>query len=273
MTPIEKHGPHWLKRDDYFTCNGIAGGKVRTCLHIATHTHMEGPGLLRSALPPARGLVTASARRSPQAQIVARVAASLGLPSECYVNKGDKNTPEMEDAIAHGANYHRHRSTWDNKAVEASKADFARIWARRGYRYVPFGMECQEAVTCTARAVPAHLPAGCRRILVPVGSGMSLAGILTGMAHHGHTVPVVGVCVGASPVKRLNRYAPRRWRDMVCLHDITADVPYGMHVDASIGDVVLDPHYEAKCVEFLEPGDLFWIIGIRPEVSDNETEP
>ena len=30
-----------------------------------------------------------------------------------------------------------------------------------------------------------------------------------------------------------------------------------------INGIILDPIYEAKCVEFLEENDLFWIIGKR----------
>jgi hypothetical protein len=30
-----------------------------------------------------------------------------------------------------------------------------------------------------------------------------------------------------------------------------------------LGDVELDPFFEAKCLPFLEPGDLFWIFAKR----------
>ncbi|KKK60758.1 hypothetical protein LCGC14_3021180, partial [marine sediment metagenome] len=40
-------------------------------------------------------------------------------------------------------------------------------------------------------------------------------------------------------------------------------VDYHTNVDAKIGGIKLDAVYEAKCIPFLEPGDLFWIVGIR----------
>jgi hypothetical protein len=30
-----------------------------------------------------------------------------------------------------------------------------------------------------------------------------------------------------------------------------------------VGEVELDPIFEAKCLPFLEAGDLFWLIAIR----------
>ncbi len=44
-----------------------------------------------------------------------------------------------------------------------------------------------------------------------------LAGILHGLTQAGFTVPVVGVVVGADPVKRLDKWAPIRWRDLCTL--------------------------------------------------------
>jgi hypothetical protein len=43
---------------------------------------------------------------------------------------------------------------------------------------------------------------------------MSLAGILHGLAQAAFTVPVVGVVVGADPVKRLDKWAPKHWRNL-----------------------------------------------------------
>jgi hypothetical protein len=31
----------------------------------------------------------------------------------------------------------------------------------------------------------------------------------------------------------------------------------------AVGEVELDPIFEAKCLPFLEAGDLFWLIAIR----------
>lgn len=72
---------------------------------------------------------------------------------------------------------------------------------------------------------------------------------------------MVGVVVGGDPAKRLAQYAPEGWADMVHLVSATSD--YHDAVDARLGTLELDAHYEAKCMEHLVPGDLLWVVGIR----------
>jgi hypothetical protein len=74
-------------------------------------------------------------------------------------------------------------------------------------------------------------------------------------------VPVVGVVVGASPVRHLDKRAPH-WRNRCQL--VRTGIDFHKRArDARLGDIELDPLFEAKCLRFLKPGDLFWIVGIR----------
>jgi hypothetical protein len=104
----------------------------------------------------------------------------------------------------------------------------------------------------------ANIPQDVRRLVVPVGSGMSLAGILHGLSG---AVKVLGVVVGADPTRRLARYAPWQWRWRCELR--RAPWPYDKRIKARLGDLELDPIYEAKCLPFLEPADALWVVGIR----------
>jgi len=61
-TPLQQVGNFLVKRDDLFEIAGVCGGKARTCWAMS-----QG----------APGLVTASTRTSPQANIVAHVAKAL----------------------------------------------------------------------------------------------------------------------------------------------------------------------------------------------------
>ncbi len=94
---------------------------------------------------------------------------------------------------------------------------------------------------------------------------MTLAGVLWGLKCVGRgDLPVLGVMVGASPVKRLYRYAPMGaglWSTPAVL--VQSRHEYHDYVAAAIGDLVLDPVYEAKCEEWLLPGDLLWVVGHR----------
>jgi 1-aminocyclopropane-1-carboxylate deaminase/D-cysteine desulfhydrase-like pyridoxal-dependent ACC family enzyme len=245
LTPIQRVGDFYVKRDDLFEFAGVRGGKVRTCLSLA-----------RSARS---GLVTAGSRSSPQVNIVARVARELGLPCRAHCPAGELG-PELIAAREAGAEIVQHAFGYNSVIVARARADaLTRDWTE-----IPFGMECRAAVEQTAGQV-AEIPEDVGRVVVPVGSGMSLAGVLTGLERAGlRHLPVLGLVVGADPQKRLDRYAPPDWREITAL--AASAFPYGKEVRASVGDIVLDPIYEAKAAALLRPGDLFWIVGIRSKV-------
>lgn len=247
FTPLIRVGSIWVKRDDLFEIAGVRGGKVRTCWELARG---------------ASGLVTAGARASPQVNIVAHVALELNIPCRVHLPQG-KLSAEVENAEAVGAVLVRHSPGYNSVIVARAREDASRL----GWTLIPFGMECPEAVTQT-RGQVANLPDGIGRILMPVGSGMSLAGVLWGLMDAGRSIPVVGVVVGAVPTDRLDRYAPPDWRHRVSL--VPAGTDYHKPVRAVIGNIVLDPHYEAKCARFIQPDDLFWIVGIRQSTQQME---
>lgn len=247
LTPIEKIDGVYVKRDDLYCMAGIRGGKVRACWHLATH-----------GSAPCEGLITASARKSPQAQIVARLAHRLGIPARCHMPQGE-HTEEMEDMEAHGGTLVQHRAGYNNVIIARAMAD---VTARPTWRYIPFGMENAAAMGCTRRQV-VGIPADTRRVVVCLGSGMSAAGILHGLEDAGLEIPVIGIRIGADPTKRLNSWAPFGWRDRMTIIDVTDKTPYHVAVEAHIGNILLDPNYEAKCLEYVRKGDLFWLVGIR----------
>ncbi len=227
-------------RDDLYERGGSRGGKVRTCWQLA-----------QSGKP----LVTAGARHSPQVGIVAGIAAILGVPCRVHVPAGG-TTPEIEAAAAHGAQVIRHRPGYNTVIVKRA-ADDAQ---QRGWQLIPFGMEHQQAITeMSTAAAWALTHTQPDRLVVPVGSGMTLAGLLHGVPD---SLPVLGVQVGADPTKRLDRWAPTGWRDRVHITQHPSD--YSSPVQATLpnGDT-LDPHYEAKCLEHVQPNDLLWIVGLR----------
>lgn len=249
ITPIQKIENIYVKRDDLYENAGVKGGKARACLYLASLGDYPA------------GLITASARKSPQAQIVARVAHKLGIPARIHMPTGP-TTPEMEDMIRHNAELIRHRPGYNNVLISRSLRDYA---FHPKWRYIPFGMESTAAMECT-RAQVQGIPKDAKRLVVCVGSGMTLAAILHGLKDIGSKIQVVGVRVGADPTKRLNAYAPFGWQNKTEIINETEHTAYGTEVSAKIGDVVLDPIYEAKVRRHLHPGDLFWIVGIRETI-------
>ena len=245
LTPVQRVGDYWVKRDDAFMIAGARGGKARACWQLA-----QG----------AVGVVTAGARQSPQVHIVARIANALGIPCRAHVPSGQL-TPELTGSQAVGAEIVQHTPGYNTVIIKRARDDADDL----GWLHIPFGMEFEAAVETNQHQVQ-NIPDDALRLVVPVGSGMSLAGILRGLAKYEKQIPVIGVCVGADPEKRLDRYAPKGWRSSVTL--IESGIKYEQHAPVTtLGGVKLDPIYEAKCIPFLEPGDLLWVVGIRGDSS------
>lgn len=254
----------WVKRDDLFELGGAYGGKVRACdAIINAPVDPSATANLFSEVPTeVRGLVTASSRKSPQAQIVARLGQHYKLPTRLHMPaaKGP-NTHEMDDIIKRSGELVQHRPGHNTVIIRRAKDDAE----ERGWLYIPFGMEHPVAIEATATQLE-NVTDDCNRIVMAVGSGMSLAGVLRGCREWAWDVPIVGVVVGADPTKRLDKYAPG-WRRQVTLVDSHCD--YHETCTDRVADIELDPIYEAKVVRHLKPGDCFWVVGIRTNASGN----
>lgn len=247
LTSIEKRGKYSFKRDDLFGFADVNGGKVRTCLHLS-----KG----------AKGLVTAGSRFSPQVNIVAKIAAHLDIPCHIHTPEGALSE-EVQDAVASGAKLFQHRAGYNNVIIKRAKDDAQ----KEGYTNIPFGMECKEAIYQTKQQVK-NISAEHKRIVVPVGSAMTLAGILTGLKEQNINIPVLAIRVGAKPDSILDKFAPENWRQMCQL--VKSDYAYHEYYpDPCFEGIKLDPIYEAKCIPFLQEGDLLWIVGIRKTAKEN----
>lgn len=252
VTPIEKYGDVWVKREDLYLVCGASGAKARGAYHLVTTAKDNG----------FTTITTAGSRKSPQINIIAKICHALGLEFVAHTPEGELGA-DLKEAQELGATIIQHKAGYNSVIIAR-----AREWAIENKAFeVPFGMMCREAVEQTMEQV-VDLPEGIKRIVVPVGSGVNLAGVLWGMKETGINLPVLGVVVGADPIKTLNEFAPLGWESMVTLvkskhdyhHEITENVWNG---------ITLDPIYEAKCLEYLQDGDLFWVVGLRSSLGTN----
>jgi 1-aminocyclopropane-1-carboxylate deaminase/D-cysteine desulfhydrase-like pyridoxal-dependent ACC family enzyme/DNA modification methylase len=251
-TPIEIRGNYFFKREDLYSYAGVHGGKVRTAMKLA-----QG----------AKGLITAGSRSSPQVNIVAHIAKELGIPCRVHTPRGEL-PPELLQAQACGAEIIQEDVGYNNVIISRAEKDAAE---HPDWTYIPFGMECKDAVVMTASQV-IDIPNGVKRIVVPVGSGITLAGVLWGLRQRGIHVPVVGIVVGADPTSRLNDYAPLGWEQECTL--LRSPLEYSQKPRlTSFEGIKLDPVYEAKCIDFLKQGDLLWVVGIHETEMQKQIMP
>ncbi len=295
LTPVEYYEEEgiWLKRDDLFEICGVRGGKARSAYQVITELIEEGHDTIVTAgsrqspqceivsficeslgvrcklFMPFGGdtSVISNIKNNPNTEIirvrpgynniiVARARESLGVRCKLFMPFGGdtsvisniKNNPNTEII--------RVRPGYNNIIVARAR-EYAE---NRNCGYVPFGMECEKNVEVTSKQVQ-NIPDQVKRIVIPVGSGMSFSSVVTGMLRYSVDKPILGVRVGKDPTKIIQEYAVGL--DFLDWDIVESSVDYHTDLEEYVGDYRLDPIYEAKCREFLKEGDLLWVVGKR----------
>lgn len=247
LTPIERVGDVYVKRDDKFIIFNSRGGKARSALQLIQNGIEEGYNTF----------VTAGSRLSPQCEIVSDICENMGLSCHLFMPRGNKTTVIEHIELNKSSTIHRTKVGYNN-VITKWAMDYA---SENNYCYIPFGMECVDNIMITQHQV-ANIPLAITRIVVPIGSGMSFISICNGLElYQRYDVKVVGVSVGKNPQKNIAKYlnAPNIKYDIVFIKD-------NYHHPANnctIGEIELDEIYEAKCLPYLKEGDLLWIVGKR----------
>jgi len=246
-TPIEEKNGYFFKRDDYYEFAGIRGGKVRSAKWLIDNGIKNGYTTFTSA----------GSKQSPQIVILSRICEyyEVNFVAHCPSGKLSEELKSIQDN--HFTEIIQHRPGYNNVIISRAK----KYSEENNVYYIPFGMECREAIEQTKEQVK-NIPSETSRIVIPVGSGMSMAGILNGLEEQGKNhIPVLGVSVGANPENRLKKFSPFLYTNYSL---VQSALDYHTYVKNNIFQgVILDPIYEAKCIPFLEKGDLLWIVGIR----------
>lgn len=259
-----------LKRDD-LTGFSWGGNKVRTLEYIL------GDALAQRA----DTIVVAGGPTSNFAALLAVAAAGQGIAviQVCY---GDERGGAAALALSRRAGAcvvftgSADRSSMDQRAAEL--ADTLRAEGRRPY-VVPRG-GATPVGACGFAVAGVELVSQLTEsvsVVIPVGSGGSIAGLLAGLASAGSAIDVVGVSV-SRPVEEIETQVAKRATECARLLGITKPLPrwrvvdgrgpgYGggwPEADALAGALlehsgfVADPVYNAKA--------LLWLSGHRDEL-------
>lgn len=241
MTPVEVHGGYLVKRDDLADECGVRGGKARTLGVICRHVVATG----------LRGVTIYASRNSVTPAALGAVCYAHGV--RACVHTAASREPMSEaflDAVRNGVDVVEHRPGYMSVLASRARAQAA----ADGYLMVELGLDFPPAVDETAKQV-ANLPHDMGRLVTAVGSGHMLEGILRGMEGLGLTTPVLGVCVGKVPECIVNMETP------IDVELITSEIEFSKKAPVvTLGELELNPYYEAKCIPHLKRGDLLWVV-------------
>ena len=266
ITPIETLGDCWLKREDYAYYTGSpddpSGSKVRQYLEMAS----EQPGV---------PMVVGCASYSAMQIYVAWAAKEAGVEAHIFVPQRKERTQATHYAESMGAIVHEVFPGYANVYRKRAR-DFAKSIGG-AVRW-----DSKRAIHDTVLQCM-NLPADCKRILVPTGSGLTAAGVLTGLTLLKRTdVEVIAVCVSDLADEDniyhncdfMIQHMTRQFSDPFLmprkpvLRMIRAQGGYGDWVFKSVPyGRPLDPFYSAKALDYMIPGDVLWVSGMRPHSS------
>jgi hypothetical protein len=230
----------WVKADHLYSWRDAMGGKARGARRL-----LEG-----RQIP---GIVSSGSRSSEQALVLAQIARALRARLRFHLPSGSPGE-SVREAAKIWAELVPHTPGYASVVRRRAQLDAQ----SRGWFYIAPGIESEDMIDATASQVR-DIPPEVRRIVVAVGSGVSCAGLLRGIARLERPIPVLGVMCGGSPLHVLRKWAPG-WQERLTL--VPSGRPYTNHVSGvQIGGVALNAVYEAKAAPFLEQGDLLWVVG------------
>ena len=250
ITTVELRGSHYYKREDEFVINGVCGGKARVINEIVTRRMAVGD----------TNFVTCGSRDSRQCEALAKICEHHGVYSHLFMPSGKDTDISVSIGETKNAVIHRTKVGYNTVLISESR----KYAQETGAYYIPFGMGMEETIEIQSNQV-ANVPKDVKRIVVPCGGGMNMIAIIKGLERYGRTdVEVVGVQVGANPDKTFNTWLQDSLFEK-CPIDYVFVKAEGKYGDAAkvttVDGIELDEMYEAKCIPFLQDGDLLWIVG------------
>lgn len=246
LTKVENLGNYYFKRDDEFEIYGVCGGKARSAYQLISEGIKNGY----------KEFVTAGSRMSPQCELVSCLCQQMGVKCHLFMPKGKDTSVILNINKNNLSEIHRTKIGY-NSVICKWSLDFA---IENNFYYIPFGMECEENIEVTKHQVK-NIPNDVKRIVMPIGSGMSFISVLNGLEIYNNKIEVLSVSVGKDISKNLQKYlkAPN-----VKYEIVKSDLDYEKEAkEYIIENIELDKIYEAKCLSYLKNGDLLWIVGKR----------
>lgn len=200
------------------------------------------------------GISTCGSRFSTQVLMFSKVCNHFNVPCTVFIPSG-KSTDVVEELKSINSNinyvYPGYNTVLNSKAKEYA--------CRLNYRFVPLGMLEEFAFNIVSDLVYDNIDIikQSKRIVIPVGSGTTLIGVAYGLYKNKIHIPILGVQTGMDASKNIKKF--HEYTHNIPIDLVKSELKYSQKLQ---NDVIpnLNPIYEAKCINFLEENDLFWIV-------------
>lgn len=256
LTPIERQGNYWVKREDYAGYVGPeypSGSKVRQYNKMA----LAAPGA---------PMIVGCASTSAMQIYVAAAAKQNNVPAIVITAKTNKLTSATQYAKDLGAEIHEYRPGYMNVLRSRAK--------RRAQELGKTVRWDVKGAIDDASAQVDNLP-DCRSVVIPTGSGLTAVGVLVGLAKAGKTNVVVHVITvstlaSADGILKLTEKVmgavgsfgkPKLPTLMLTRHPSKYSKPL---IRTLPDGTPLDPFYAAKAIDYVSEDDVLWVPGLRP---------
>jgi len=258
LTPISEFDGWCAKREDQADWVGLdypSGSKWRQYLKMAK----EAPGT---------PMIVGCSSYSCMQVYVAGAAKLAGVDAYIFVPARLQRTEATEYAVSMGADVEFIKPPAWTTVLRKRARDFAKDLGRT-VRWNPTLAIKDTMEQC------ANVPDDVKRVVVPTGSGLTVTGVLAGLALRRKRPLVFAVSVSSMAKADVimahaqalvngatgglfNHHLPN-----LILRQ--AQSKYSTAESAWLPDgTPLDPYYAAKARPFLKPGDCLWIPGLRP---------
>lgn len=274
LTPVQKIGNMYFKRDDLYApfgvWGGVNGGKLRQCMMLVEEVQKREPGI--------SGLVTYCSIHSPQAPITAATARHFGL--SCFVAYGGTSKSSIAAgqmprlAMRYGAKVEIVAGTGRHNVLKARAEAIA---AARNCFLVQYGINLDDFGSVLLGAVAEqvqNIPDGIDDLYITCGSGITASGVIIGIEKYGKNVRKVHLIATAFDRQEKVRATLRKFgvnRDFI-YHDLfhAKGFSYEKRQSLRVGGIKLHPNYEAKALRYVFDNGLnvqnalLWIVGSEP---------
>ena len=255
LSLVEKVGNIYVKREDLAEFKNINGGKGRVI------TYLIEEGIEQGFVD----FVTCGSRDSVQCEMLSLACEYYDVNCHIFMPSGH-DTPIINQIRR---NTRTQLIRTDVGYVSTLKKQSLTYAEENNYFYIPFGLEDQITIEINKTQVQ-NIPDEVKRIVVPIGSGMNFISILKGLEEYNKIIPVIGIQIGLDPTKNIQKFLGTT---NIPYKIIKTDLTYNKQAkEYMLGNIKLNKTYEAKCLPYLQPNDLFWIIG-KDLVEEQDEKP